>query len=159
MDEDNNEDDIFTKEIADTTREPSMEISSSKKGLILIYISIGLILVAVAVILYFIFETHMDEQNYITAKYMIKDIKTTYNIFNKEFLNQVKKIKLNDDEITKNNNISFNKEGTNEIIIIFNENLKILDNLFFQIESLEEVDLSHLTVDARIWKILFLVMI
>jgi hypothetical protein len=105
MDEENNEDDIFTKEIADTTREPSMEISSSKKGLILISISIGIIFVAVAVILYFIFETHMDEQNYITAKYMIKDINISYIIFNKEFLNRVKKIKLNNKEITKNNNI------------------------------------------------------
>ena len=141
-DKNENEEDIFTKDIVDTTREESKDIVRTKKGLLSVLIAIILIFISVAIILYFIFKTHMDEINYIKAKYK----KSPYNlIFHHSYLDSVEKILVNNVEITKNNNISF--EENEEITIKFNTNLKSLDNLFYECDTLEEIDLSFLTTD------------
>ena len=143
MFEDKEDEEIFTKLTGDIVVDDNIKLKYTKKGLIFVGISILIILVAVALIIYFIFKTHEDEQNYILAKFSVN--KNAYHIlFHRSYYGLVKTMKVNNKEVNINNNVTFNEKGIIEVKLIFKEKLKNLDNLFYHCHSLEEVDLSFL---------------
>ena len=144
-DENNVEKDkIILEEQDDKSLEGDTKINTSKKGLIILAISIILIIIALIIILYFVFENNVDAQNYIIAKFLIKNINEYNPIFYRTFIDSIEKMVVNDSEVNIASNITFDKIGIVEVELKFNKKLKNLDNLFYNCHSLEEVDLSFL---------------
>jgi len=107
------------------------KLKTSKKSLILVGISIILIMVALIIILYFIFNTNVSEQNYIKAKFMIRNKDEYIIIFNPSFNDTIEKIKINDTQLGKiDNKIKFKELGIAEVELKFNKKLIKLDKFF-----------------------------
>ena len=143
--DDKDDDDMFVKVPSSRAKsEEEIKMNTSKKSLILVGISIILIIVALVIILYFVFHTNIDDQNYIIAKFMIKNTTINNTIFYHTFKDSIDTMKINDTEVDINNYININQHGLATIELKFKNKLQKLDNLFYYANTLEEVDLSFL---------------
>jgi len=71
----------------------------SKKGPIIMIIGIILIIMALIITLYYIFQKNLNNHNYIIAKYLIKSKSLYYNIFYHTFNDSIEKIYINNTEV------------------------------------------------------------
>ena len=132
-----------------------IKLNSSKKGLIIVSISILLILIAIGVILYFILSSGPDSKNdesgdtkkytnYILAKYNIFNTESETKLFYNSYIDSIESIKIDGQEEKINCTKIFNNSGVHSIEIVFKNKLTSLESLFYYAESLIEVDLSNL---------------
>ena len=89
----------------------------------------------------------LQKDNSITANYLINEGDKDTTLFHSSYLDSIESIKINDNPINITNSYTFEKSGNNKVEIKFKNKLKTLNDLFFNCQSLNEVNLYNLSSD------------
>ena len=83
--------------------------------------------------------------NTIKAKYEINSSNDSTTIFHYTYMDLIDGIEINGERVEKNNTPIFENDGIQTVEFHFKSDLTSLDNLFFKVNTLQEVDLSNIT--------------
>lgn len=143
------------EEVDENKNEPLVnppEEEVSKKKILLYYgLTVGAVLLIVIIV--FIIAVSLggspksQKNNSFISKYTVEKDKKI-KLFDSVLSNSISSMKVDDEEVKVENEISFLTDGEHKVEVILNKELNSTENLFKNCANLKEVDLSNLKIKS-----------